>query len=101
MNCEKQIREKQFERSDHSAKKFYAKCKNSERKIGRKVSNAKSIIAKCKIAKYLLKGNGKVFQQFSEKGCEGEGEGMRVRTQPSHPHTHTFTPIRNGKRERR
>ncbi len=80
------MREKQFERSDHSAKKFYAKCKNSERKIGRKVSNAKSIIAKCKIAKYLLKGNGKVFQQFSEKGCEGEG--MRVRTQPSHPYVY-------------
>ncbi len=82
------MREKQFERSDHSAKKFYAKCKNSERKIGRKVSNAKSIIAKCKIAKYLLKGNGKIFQQFSEKGCgcagEGEDEGVRVRTQPSH-----------------
>jgi len=55
-------------------KKFYAKCKDSERKIGQKVSNAKSIIAK-----YLLKGNGKVFQQFSEKGCEGEGEGVRVR----------------------
>jgi hypothetical protein len=73
------MREKQFERSDHSAKKFYAKCKNSERKIGRKVSNAKSIIAKYKIAKYLLKGNGKVFQQFSEKWCEGEVEGVRVR----------------------
>ncbi len=77
------MREKQFERSHHSAKKFNAKCKNSERKIGRKVSNAKSIIAKCKIAKYLLKGNGKIFQQFSEKGCgcegEGEGEGVRVR----------------------
>jgi len=76
------MREKQFERSDHSAKKFYAKCKNSERKIGRKVSNAKSIIAKCKIAKYLLKGNGKIFQQFSEKGCgcagQGEGESVRV-----------------------
>jgi len=75
------MRENQFERSDHSAKKFFAKCKNSERKIGRKVSNAKSIIAKCKMAKYLFKGNGKIFEQVSEKrcGCEGEGEGEGVR----------------------
>ncbi len=36
----------------------------------------KSIIAKCKIAKYLLKGNGKIFQQFSEKGCTLKKKGI-------------------------
>jgi hypothetical protein len=48
----------------------------------RKENRAKSITAKCKIAKYLLKGNGKIFQQFSEKGCGCEGEDP------------TLTPIR-------
>jgi hypothetical protein len=50
----------------------------------RKENRAKSIIAKCKIAKYLLKGNGKIFQQVSEKGCEGEDPTLI----PSHPNVY-------------